>query len=91
MSVGTGQLLSNALVLMVLGMGTVYVFLIILVYVTAAMSALVRSALQNAAPTNGNTAEPPAGRITAGTALQPEDHILRAVIAAAVQAHRNRS
>jgi oxaloacetate decarboxylase gamma subunit len=78
--VESGQLLSEALTLMLLGMGTVFVFLTILVFVTATMSALVKkyaSAL-------------PAGHSPAGHAAQPEDQTLLAVITAAIHAHRNR-
>jgi oxaloacetate decarboxylase gamma subunit len=78
--VETGQLLSEALTLMVLGMGTVFVFLTILVYVTATMSALVKKY----APVQ------PAGQTPSGAAAQPEDQILLAVISAAIHAHRNR-
>ena len=76
----TGQLLSAAIELMVLGMGTVFVFLTILVYVTATMSALVKKY----APVQ------PSGQTPSGTPVQPEDQTLLAVIAAAIHAHRNR-
>lgn len=76
----SGQLLSDALELMVLGMGTVFVFLTVLVCVTATMSALVKKY----APVQ------PAGQNPSGTPVQPEDQTLLAVIAAAIHAHRNR-
>jgi oxaloacetate decarboxylase (Na+ extruding) subunit gamma len=78
--VESGQLLSEALELMVLGLGTVFVFLTILVFVTATMSALVKKY----APVQ------PAGQSPTGTPAQPEDQTLLAVIAAAIHAHRNR-
>jgi len=77
--VETGQLLSDAVELMVLGMGTVFVFLTILVFVTATMSALVKKY----APVQ------PAGQTSSGTPAQPEDKTLLVVIAAAIHAHRN--
>lgn len=76
----SGQLLSDAFSLMVLGMGTVFVFLTTLVYVTTIMSALVKKY----APLQ------PSGHTLAGTPAQPEDQTLLAVIAAAIHAHRNR-
>jgi oxaloacetate decarboxylase gamma subunit len=79
-SVETGQLLSDAITLMVLGMGTVYVFLTILVFVTATMSALVKK--YSPAPVT-------AQRVT-GPSAPPEDTTLLAVIAAAIHAHRTR-
>jgi len=78
--VESGQLLSEALELMVLGLGTVFVILTILVFVTATMSALVKKY----APVQ------PAGQSPTGTPAQPEDQTLLAVIAAAIHAHRNR-
>jgi oxaloacetate decarboxylase gamma subunit len=79
--VESGQLLSDAVELMALGMGTVFVFLTILVYVTATMSALVKKY----APV-----QPAGHQVPAGTPAQPEDQTLLAVIAAAIHAHRNR-
>ena len=77
----SGQLLSDALTLMVLGMGTVFVFLTLLVYMTATMSALVKKF----APVQ------PAGQVSSETLPQPEDRTLLAVISAAIHAHRSRS
>lgn len=76
----SGQLLSDAITLMVLGMGTVFVFLTILVFVTATMSALVKKY----APVQ------PAGLSPSGMPARPEDQTLLAVITAAIHAHRNR-
>jgi oxaloacetate decarboxylase gamma subunit len=78
--VESGQLLSDALTLMLLGMGTVFVFLTVLVFVTATMSALVKK--YSPAPVT-------AQRVTGPTA-PPEDTTLLAVIAAAIHAHRTR-
>jgi oxaloacetate decarboxylase gamma subunit len=74
------QLLSEALTLMVLGMGTVYVFLILLVYLTASMSLLIKKF----APLQ------PSGQKPSGAAVQSEDPTLLAVITAAIHAHRNK-
>jgi oxaloacetate decarboxylase (Na+ extruding) subunit gamma len=76
--VESGQLLSEALTLMVLGMGTVYVFLTLLVYLTATMSLLVNKF----APVQ------PSGQTPSGAATQSEDQTLLAVITAAIHAHR---
>jgi len=79
-SVESGQLLSDAMTLMVLGMGTVFVFLTILVYVTASMSALVKKY----SPVQVTPQRIP------GPSAPPEDTTLLAVIAAAIHAHRTR-
>ena len=65
---------------MLLGMGTVFVFLTILVIVTTIMSALVQKygAVQPADPEQ------------AGAAGQLDDATLLAVISAAIHAHRSR-
>jgi oxaloacetate decarboxylase gamma subunit len=78
--VESGQLLSEALTLMVLGMGTVFVFLTLLVFVTTTMSALVIKY----APVQ------PAGQSPSGQPVQNEDQTLLAVIAAAIHTHRSR-
>ena len=75
-----GQLLSEALTLMILGMGTVYVFLTLLVYLTATMSLLIKKF----APVQ------PSGQKPSGAAVQSEDPTLLAVITAAIHAHRNK-
>lgn len=76
---GSGTLLAEAVNLMLLGMGTVFVFLTVLVFVTRAMSALVKKF----------TLDPPVGEIA--TAVAPaEDSTLLAVIAAAIHVHRSR-
>jgi len=79
--VESGQLLSEALNLMVLGMGTVFVFLTILVFVTSTMSTLVAKI----AP------EQPAGQTMSAIQSPAEDKTLLAVITAAIHAHRSRS
>jgi oxaloacetate decarboxylase (Na+ extruding) subunit gamma len=78
--VNSGELISEGLNLMLLGMGTVFVFLTILVFVTSIMSALVQKygAVQ---PTDLN--DP-------GAAGQLDEATLFAVITAAIHAHRSK-
>ncbi|MEX2367486.1 MAG: OadG family protein [Pseudohongiellaceae bacterium] len=76
----SGELLSEGLGLLVLGMGTVFVFLTLLVIVTTIMSSLVLKY----APVKSATTTPPA----AGARLN--DQTLLAVISAAIHAHRSR-
>jgi len=78
--VESGQLLSDAFTLMVLGMGTVYVFLTLLVFVTSTMSALVDKYVP---------AQPAAFQPSTVSAPS-EDKTLLAVITAAIHAHRTR-
>ncbi|MDC0598597.1 OadG family transporter subunit [Gammaproteobacteria bacterium] len=73
----SGELISEGFNLMLLGMGTVFVFLTILVFVTTLMSSLV----QKYAPAK------PAESKTSG---QLNDQTLLAVISAAIHAHRNK-
>lgn len=74
-------LLSNATTLMVLGMGTVFVFLTLLVLLTSLMSTLVNRYVPQPVPLqpDANTLPPSA------------DQTLLAVISAAIHAHRSRS
>jgi len=79
--VDTEQLLSDALTLMLLGMGTVFAFLTILVFVTAFMSI----AVNRIAPPKTVALAPPA------TASDPAaEQSLLAVITAAIHLHRSR-
>jgi oxaloacetate decarboxylase gamma subunit len=74
------DLVSRGLELALIGMGTVFVFLTLLVFATGAMSRLVlRFAPEEPAP-SGATPAPAAG----------EDPELVAVIAAAIRLHRER-
>lgn len=78
---GSDQLLADAATLMLLGMGTVFVFLTLLVYLTALMSALVTRFVPVAAePQTPATAPAPAS----------DDATLLAIITAAIHAHRSR-
>lgn len=79
----TDQLLTDALTLMGLGMGTVFVFLTLLVYATALMSSLVTRFVPAARP----AAVPPAA---APEPAAPAAAEVTAVIAAAIHAHRTR-
>jgi oxaloacetate decarboxylase gamma subunit len=72
------NLIGQGLELMLFGMGTVVVFLTLLVFITSAMSKLVERF--SPAP-----ATPPPG-----TGRPPEDAALLAVISAAVHRHRSR-
>jgi len=76
--VNSGELISEGINLMLLGMGTVFVFLTILVFVTSIMSTLVQKygAVQPADPNNPGATE------------QLEEAALFAVITAAIHAHR---
>lgn len=76
----SGELISEGLNLMLLGMGTVFVFLTILVFVTTFMSSLV----QKYAPVE------PAEVKSSGPVSQVEDQKLIAVISAAIHAHRSK-
>lgn len=74
------QLLSDAITLMLLGMGTVFVFLTLLVWLTGLMSLLV----------NRLVPVRPAAPVVPGAQPPPADTDLPAVIAAAIHAHRSR-
>ncbi len=76
------DLIGQGLELMLFGMGTVVVFLTLLVFATGAMSALI----QRYAPEPLPSVESGAGQVAAVT-----DPVLLAVISAAIQKHRSRS
>ena len=75
----SGSLISEGINLMLLGMGTVFVFLTILVIVTTTLSALVQKygAVQPA-------------DLNPGAAGQLDEATLLAVISAAIHAHRSK-
>ncbi len=75
----SGDLLAEGLGLMLLGMGTVFVFLTILVYATSLMSTLVQKYVP---------AQPAAKSSHSGPGGQLNDQTLLAVISAAIHAHR---
>lgn len=80
----SSELVMEGLELMLLGMGSVFVFLILLVAVTAAMSWVLTRFFPEALP----VAKPPKRvRPTAGAAVDPE---IVAVIGAAIKQHRSR-
>lgn len=79
---GSNQLLADAVSLMVLGMGTVFVFLTLLVYLTSLMSVAVNRLIP--APTAVPQPPNPASASTAA------DDSLPVVISAAIHAHRSR-
>jgi len=78
--VNSGTLISEGFNLMLLGMGTVFVFLTLLVFVTSIMSALV----EKYGPVQ------PAGPKNPGAAGQLDEATLLAVISAAIHAHRSK-
>lgn len=77
-------LMSQSLELMLLGMGTVFVFLTLLVFCTTAMSRI----LARLAP---ETPQATASRSTPAVGEAGADERLRAVIVAAIHAHRSKS
>jgi oxaloacetate decarboxylase (Na+ extruding) subunit gamma len=81
--VAEDQLLTDALTLMGLGMGTVFVFLTLLVYVTSQMSVLVNRLVPQ-------KVVPDAPPVTPSPTGKGVDQTLLAVISAAVHAHRSR-
>jgi len=78
--VNSVTLISEGFNLMLLGMGTVFVFLTLLVFVTSIMSALV----EKYGPVQ------PAGPKNPGAAGQLDEATLLAVISAAIHAHRSK-
>ncbi len=76
----SGALISEGVNLMLLGMGTVFVFLTLLVIVTSIMSSLVQK----------YGAVQPAVLKTPGAAGQLDEATLLAVISAAIHAHRSK-
>ena len=79
-TMNSGELLAEGLSLMFMGMGTVFVFLAILVVVTSLMSSLI----QKHAP------DKPAAPNKPGPTRPVNDQILLAVISAAIHKHRSR-
>lgn len=80
------DLMSQALELMLVGMGFVFVFLAILVFATGAMSKLVMKFAPEAAP----APKAPANRASAAPASAQVDAQLLSVITAAVKEYRSR-
>tara|TARA_R100001163_G_C5061730_1_gene198675 strand:- start:2194 stop:2439 length:246 start_codon:yes stop_codon:yes gene_type:complete len=78
--VGTENLITEGFSLMLLGMGTVFVFLTLLVVVTTGMSSVVQKYLPEPVPTT------PKGT---SRASQQDQQTLLAVISAAIHAHRS--
>lgn len=77
------ELMANALDLMIVGMGFVFSFLVILVFVTMAMS---RVAIRLTPPEPATPAKKP----KSGGANPAADSQLTAVISAAIEKHRSR-
>lgn len=79
------DLFANAALLTLYGMGTVFLFLALLVVLTVAMSAL----LQQLAPVPAASAKTADCR-PASTAATSSDRVARAAVAAALHHHRQR-
>ncbi len=77
-------LLQQGVELMIFGMGTVFVFLALLVVVTTAMSSLLQRFLP------AKPIEPAVTRMPAQAAAPVEDQQLMAVLSAAVHKYRSR-
>lgn len=80
----SSELIMVGVELMFLGMGSVFVFLILLVYVTGFMSTLLTRFFPEAPPAPAK----PARRAKTPAAIDPE---LVAAIGAAIKQHRSRS
>ena len=79
---GSDNLITEGFSLMLMGMGTVFVFLTVLVIVTTYMSALVQKYMPDAKPLALASATPPA--------MEHKNQKLLAVISAAIHAHRSK-
>lgn len=80
----SSELIMEGVELMILGMGSVFVFLILLVFVTGFMSTVLTRFFPEALP----APKAPAKRAKAPAAVDPE---LIAAIGAAIKQHRSRS
>jgi oxaloacetate decarboxylase gamma subunit len=78
------NLIRQAVELMLLGMGTVYVFLILLVFCTGLMSRVLARLTPEAPASSSQPQSPPPAQGTA-------DATLRAAIVAAIHEHRSKS
>jgi oxaloacetate decarboxylase gamma subunit len=78
------NLIRQAVELMLLGMGTVYVFLILLVFCTGLMSRVLARLAPEAPASSSQPQSPPPAQGTA-------DATLRAAIVAAIHEHRSKS
>ncbi len=77
---GTENIITDSIGLMLLGMGTVFVFLTILVFVTSLMSTLVQKYVTESV--NSDTSD----NVSTGQ----DQQLLLTVISAAIHAHRSR-
>ncbi|TDP01051.1 OadG family protein [Marinomonas balearica] len=78
------ELVSEGIGLMVLGMGFVFLFLVILIFATGYMSTLVNKLFPEAAQP---AAKVPSAPVTANNTVDPQ---IVAAISAAIHQHRNR-
>lgn len=81
------NLIRQAVELMLLGMGTVYVFLILLVFCTGLMSRVLARLARLAPEAPASSSQPQSPPPAQGTA----DATLRAAIVAAIHEHRSKS
>ncbi|MFT2111482.1 OadG family protein [Marinomonas sp. 2405UD68-3] len=80
------ELIQDGFGLLVLGMGFVFLFLVLLIFATRFMSTLLIEYFPEAVPV-AKTSNVPAGD---KPAVQAQDEHLKAVITAAIHQHRNR-
>ncbi|MCH3918630.1 MAG: OadG family protein [Spirochaetia bacterium] len=80
--------LSNGVVLMLLGMGTVFLFLVILIFVTKGMSSIVRKIEAKRPAPAPAAARPAAMPKTASAAMGTDPEIAAAIVAAVVESKR---
>ncbi|MCZ2722074.1 OadG family transporter subunit [Marinomonas sp. 15G1-11] len=78
-------LIQDGFGLLVLGMGFVFLFLVLLIYATGFMSTLLTKYFPEVAPVVKTSVAPAATKI----ASQVQDEHLKAVITAAIHQHRN--
>ncbi len=80
----TESLISQGVDLMIYGMGTVFIFLVVLIFATTAMSYCVRRFIPEREPTTASQAQ------AASTASGTVDGQVLKVLQAAVDAYRNK-
>ena len=83
------NLIASGVELMLLGMGTVFVFLSLLVFATTVMSRVIMR-LQPSTPNQSNSAVSPAVLPDSSEPTQVPDEELVAVISTAIQKYRSR-
>ena len=84
----SASLMSEGVELMLLGMGTVFVFLTLLVFVTTFMSSLVQKYFPEPVSSPASDSQAPGARVLNSNTLN--SNTLLAVISAAIHEHRSR-